>query len=92
MAIKNSDIAKLEELSKLKENFVISDLSRYEISQNGDKKALNSELLRGFVLLEEGFELLKEKKIKEAKLKFAQINPESGLGKIAKNLSHYQGK
>jgi hypothetical protein len=43
------------------------------------------------VLLQEGYELLKEKKIEEARLKFAQIEANSPLKQIAKNLEHYQG-
>ena len=47
--------------------------------------------LSGFVFLQEGYALLKEKKIAEAKIKFAQIDPNSPLKQIAQNLEHYQG-
>jgi hypothetical protein len=91
-AIKKQDLKTLKELSSLKNNDLISDLSGYEVGQIENSKTLNSEYLRGFCLLEEGFDLLKDGKKEEASLKFAQINPNSGLAKIAKNLSHYQGK
>ncbi len=92
MAVKNRDIKKLEKLLKDDTNFLISDISSYEIAQEKNIKIVKSKLLKGFALLEEGFELLKEGKKDQAELKFAQISPNSGLKQIAKNLSHYQGK
>jgi len=50
-----------------------------------------SELLGGLVLLDEGYGFLKEGKIEEARLKFAQIDANSPFKQIAKNLEHYQG-
>ncbi len=91
-AVKNNDKKSFEELANLKENQLLSDLSNYELAQIDNSKIVKSEFLKGMALLEEGFELLKEGKIEEARLKFAQINPNSGLSEIAKNLSHYQGK
>ena len=91
-AVKNNDIGKLEELSKDKNSELLSDLSLYQVEQLKNSKIVNSKLLNGFSLLEEGFDLLKEGKITEAKLKFAQIDSNSPLFKIVKNLEHYQGK
>jgi len=47
--------------------------------------------MKGMVLLQEGYALLKEKKVEEARLKFAQIDANSPLKQIVKNLEHYQG-
>ena len=91
-AVKNNNIGKLEELSKDKSSELLSDLSLYQVEQLKNSKIVNSKLLNGFSLLEEGFDLLKEGKITEAKLKFAQIDSNSPLFKIVKNLEHYQGK
>ncbi|MFK5881531.1 MAG: hypothetical protein QM482_04905 [Sulfurospirillum sp.] len=91
-AIKTNNIEKLETLSKDKDSELLSDLSLYQIAQLKNSKVVNSKLLKGFSLLEEGFDLLKNGKITEAKLKFAQIDPNSPLSKIVKNLEHYQGK
>ena len=91
-AIKTKDITKLKELSNDKDSKYLSDLSKYQLEQLQDSKVVDSELLKGFSLLEEGFDLLKENKITEAKLKFAQIDANSPLSKIVKNLEHYQGK
>ncbi len=91
-AIKTNNIEKLKELSTEKDSKFIADLSTYQLDQLNNSKKVDSELLKGFALLEEGFDLLKEGKISEAKLKFAQINTNSQLSKIVKNLEHYQGK
>ena len=91
-AIKTNNVEKLKEISKNKNNELLADISKYQLEQIGDSKTVNSELLKGFSLLEEGFDLLKVNKITEAKLKFAQIDPNSPLFKIVKNLEHYQGK
>jgi len=82
----------LKKISKDKNNELLADISKYQLEQIQDSKMVNSELLKGFSLLEEGFDLLKKDKITEAKLKFAQIDPNSPLSKIVKNLEHYQGK
>ena len=91
-AIKTNNIEKLKEISKDKSNELLADISKYQVEQIQNSKTVNSELLKGFSLLEEGFDLLKENKITEAKLKFAQIDSNSPLFKIVKNLEHYQGK
>lgn len=91
-AVTKKNVAKLEELSKNKNEKFLSDLSTYELAQIKNSKKVNSELLKGFALLEEGYDLLKVGKISQAQLKFAQIDTNSPLFKIVKNLSHYQGK
>jgi len=84
-AIEKNDKVVLKELAEYKKDPVISDLATYQI---GGKK---SELLGGFIALQEGYNLLKEDKIKEAKLKFSQISLSSPLKNISNNLEHYQG-
>jgi hypothetical protein len=92
VAVGTKDLAKLEELSKNKDEKFLSDLSSYQLAQIKNSKVVNSELLKGFALLEEGYDLLEEGKISQAQLKFAQIDVNSPLYKVVKNLSHYQGK
>lgn len=92
VAVAKRDVVKLEELLKNKDEKFLSDLSAYELAQIKNSKEVKSELLKGFALLEEGFDLLKAGKISKAQLKFAQIDTNSPLYKIVKNLSHYQGK
>lgn len=91
-AIKTNNTQELESLSNEKKIELISDLSKYQLEQLNNSKTVKSEFLNGFALLEEGFDLLKEGKITEAKLKFAQIDANSPLAKIVKNLEHYQGE
>ena len=91
-AVKKNSIQELENLSKNDSDELLSDLSKYQLGQLKNSKVVQSKLLNGFSLLEEGFDLLKEGKITEAKLKFAQIDSNSPLSKIVKNLEHYQGK
>ena len=84
-ALESNDVATLKELAEYKKDPVISDLASYQLS--GTK----SELLVGFIALQEGYKLLQVDKIKEAKLKFAQIDLNSPLKNISNNLEHYQG-
>ena len=66
-------------------------MATYQLSQLDLNATPKGELLAGMVLLQEGYDLLKDKKIEEARLKFAQIDANSPLKQIAKNLEHYQG-
>lgn len=91
-ALKKNNTEALQKLSEKKDNQFLSDLANYELAQTKDLKDVKSELLNGFVLLEEGFDLLKQGKQTEAQLKFAQIDPNSPLADIVKNLEHYQVK
>lgn len=90
-ALAKSDLEALRSVSLSKENPILADLATYQLSQLDANKAPKGELLSGMVLLQEGYELLKEKKVEEARLKFAQIETSSPLKQIAKNLEHYQG-
>ncbi|MFB1009160.1 MAG: hypothetical protein QMB85_08750 [Sulfurospirillum sp.] len=90
-ALAKGDIEALTQVSLSKDNPILADLATYQLSQLDANKAPKGELLSGMVLLQEGYELLKEKKVEEARLKFAQIETNSPLKQIAKNLEHYQG-
>ena len=90
-ALAKGDIEALTQVSLSKDNPILADLATYQLSQLDANKAPKGELLSGMVLLLEGYELLKEKKVEEARLKFAQIETNSPLKQIAKNLEHYQG-
>jgi len=84
-ALESNDVAILKELAEYKNDPIISDLASYQLT--GTK----SKLLTGFIALQEGYKLLQVDKIKEAKLKFAQIDLNSPLKNISNNLEHYQG-
>lgn len=90
-ALAKGDIEALTQVSLSKDNPILADLATYQLSQLDSNKSPKGELLSGMVLLQEGYELLKEKKVEEARLKFAQIETNSPLKQIAKNLEHYQG-
>ncbi len=90
-ALESNDIAVFKELAEYKKDPVISDLAAYQLSGIENKGGSNSKLLAGFIALQEGYKLLKEDKVKEAKLKFAQISLNSPLKNISNNLEHYQG-
>lgn len=90
-ALAKGDIEALTQVSLSKDNPILADLATYQLSQLDANKAPKGELLSGMVLLQEGYELLKEKKVEEARLKFAQIETNSPLKQITKNLEHYQG-
>jgi len=90
-ALAKGDVEALKSVSLSKGNPILADLATYQLSQLDTNATPKGELLSGMVLLQEGYELLKEKKVEEARLKFAQIEASSPLKQIAKNLEHYQG-
>lgn len=90
-ALAKGDVEALKSVSLSKEDPILADLATYQLSQLDENATAKGELLSGLVLLQEGYELLKEKKVEEARLKFAQIDASSPLKQIAKNLEHYQG-
>lgn len=89
-ALEKSDKEVLKNLTQSKQA-VVSDIATYQLAQMEQGASPSSELLNGLVLLQEGYDLLKENKIAEAKVKFAQIDLNSPLKQIAQNLEHYQG-
>ncbi len=90
-ALLKGDVEALKEVALSKENPIVADVAVYQLSQLDLNSTLKGELMSGMVLLQEGYALLKEKKVDEARLKFAQIDANSPLKQIAKNLEHYQG-
>ncbi|MBP9565708.1 MAG: hypothetical protein KBE02_00310 [Sulfurospirillum sp.] len=90
-ALLKGDVEALKEVALSKENPIVADVAAYQLSQLDLNSTLKGELMSGMVLLQEGYALLKEKKVDEARLKFAQIDANSPLKQIAKNLEHYQG-
>jgi len=90
-AAQSGDTEALKRLLDHSKNSVLTDLSSYKLAQTLEGFPLKSELLSGMVLLQEGYALLKENKVAEAKVKFAQIEMNSPLKQMAQNLEHYQG-
>lgn len=91
-ALKGADAAMLSKLAAYSKDPVISDLAAYELAALQNKKIPQSTLLGGFTVLHEGYALILDNKISQAKIKFAQIDTNSPLKNIANNLEHYQGK
>ncbi len=92
---KNSPEAFEKILSALKDEN-LKDIALYQIaSLKADKQALDSysmrkeALLKDFALLDEGYLLLKEGKIKEGKEKLSMISLSSPLQNLVQSLSHY---
>ncbi|MDR3177808.1 MAG: hypothetical protein LBT96_02370 [Campylobacteraceae bacterium] len=83
-ALKNGDNETLKGL--LAEKDVISDLVSYQIQ--GD--ARKDSIFEDFIVLKEGYELLKEGKADEANMKFMTISPDSPIVNVIRGLEHYQ--
>lgn len=73
------------------QSWLVKDVASYQLAQFENTINTSSELFKGFSILQEGYALLQEKKIAEAKIKFALIDVNSPLKQIAQNLEHYQG-
>jgi flagellar basal body-associated protein FliL len=91
IALESNDKASLKELAAYTKDPVISDLAAYQLSGLENKNDSKSELLQGFNILQEGYQLILDNKIQEAKMKFAQIDLNSPLKNVSNNLEHYQG-
>jgi hypothetical protein len=91
-AIQNDDKVALKELSAQKDDVIISDLAQYQLAGLEGQKEAKSDILRGMALLQEGYTLMVDGKVSEAKLKFAQIDLSSPVKNIANSLEHYHGK
>ena len=90
-ALQTGNIDALKTVAESKDNPILADVAAYQLAQLDANATPKGELLSGLVLLQEGYNLLKEKKVEEARLKFAQIEANSPLKHVAKNLEHYQG-
>ena len=82
-AVEKGDIDALKQLALQNKNPIVADLIAYQIAQRENGALPKSELFSGMVLLQEGYALLKENKIADAKVKFAQIEMNSPLKQIA---------
>ncbi len=92
-AMAGSDISALEKAKSAISDPILLNLLSYQISSLNKKvTAADAGVAKEFALLQEGYLLLKENKIKEADAKFSQISKESSLYGVVKNLQHYSGK
>jgi predicted negative regulator of RcsB-dependent stress response len=89
-AVAKNDKEVLTRLSKNADT-IVSSIATYQLSQLDTTVQPQGELFVGMVALQEGYALLKENKISEAKVKFATIDLNSPLKHVAQNLEHYQG-
>jgi hypothetical protein len=94
-AMKEKEIQSLLSLSNGQDP-IIADIAAYQSAVlKADEKKISAYsyrqngILKNFTLLEDGYLLLKEGKIKEAKEKFSQIPHTSALKSVAINLEHY---
>jgi hypothetical protein len=81
-AAKKSDNATLQTLIDEDKSDIIGQLAAYVLGQNSD-------MMRDFVTLRDGYELIKEGKTDEANLKLTTIM-NGALFEIARSLEHYQ--
>ncbi len=78
----------LEELKKVLSSSadpLLKDIAAFEVGQN------DTELFKDLKSLLNGYKLLKEGKVKDAKAAFSSIPLTSSLQEIVKSLGHYQG-
>lgn len=88
-----SDVSVLEKSQTDIKDPVLKNLITYQIaSLNKKVSAVDAGVAQEFALVQEGYQLLKENKIKEAQAKFAQISADSSLRSLVSNLTHYMGK
>lgn len=90
-ALAKNDSEALKAVASSKDDPILADMARYQLSQSDANQTVNSELLANMVLLQDGYRLFQSNKIDEAKVKLSQIDATSPLKQIAKNLEHYQG-
>ena len=90
-ALQTGDKETLKTVVESKEDAILADIARYQLAQLENTQPASSELFHDMTLLQEGYRLLNENKIEEARLKLSQIDVTSPLKQIAKNLEHYQG-
>ncbi len=92
-SINSKDVAVLEKTKASITDPILKNLITYQIgSLNKKVVSLDAGIAKEFALLQEGYLLLQENKIKEASAKFAQIPADSTLQSVVKNIKHYSGK
>ena len=89
----SQDVTNMEKAKSEISEPILKNLLTYQIGSL-NKKLTSSEagVAQEFALFQEGYLLLQEDKIKEAKAKFSQISADSSLRGVVANLSHYMGK
>lgn len=97
IASKTNNKKLLKKIIQQSNNKILKDLAKYQLASiDKNQKEIegyidNSKigLLRNMALLEDGFLLLKEKKVNQARVKLSLIEVDSPLNSIAKNLEHF---
>ncbi len=92
-SIQSKDVAMLEKSKAEITDPILKNLLSYQIgSLNKKVNSLDVGVAKEFALVQEGYLLLQENKIKEANAKFAQIPADSTLRSTVDSLKHYSGK
>ncbi len=97
LAVNNNNKKLLKEITQQPNDKILKDLAKYQLASiDKSQKELEAYidnakigLLKNMALLEDGFLLLKEKKVDQAKVKLSLIEVDSPLNNIAKNLEHF---
>lgn len=83
-ASQKRDVKQLEQIANSQTDPILKDIANFQLGKNSSFSSLQSLL--------DGYKLLKENKISDAKLAFANIPlTDNILQQISKSLSHYQG-
>ena len=91
--IASSDIAVLEKIKGEIKDPILLELMTYHIASLEKKvSAATTDIAKDFALMQEGYLLLQNDKIKEANAKFSGISSNSSLQGLIANLKHYMGK
>ncbi|HIP46518.1 MAG TPA: hypothetical protein EYG95_03045 [Campylobacterales bacterium] len=89
----SKDVTTLEKSKQEISDPVLKNLLSYQIGSLTKKvSSLDAGVAKEFALLQEGYLLLQENKIKEAAAKFAQIPADSTLRATVESLKHFTGK
>ena len=92
-SMQSKDVSVLEKSKQEITDPILKNLMTYQTGSLNEKvNSLDAGVAKEFALLQEGYLLLKENKIKEAGAKFAQIPADSTLRSTVESLKHYSGK
>ena len=86
VAVDNNDTNALKSLANEQIDPLLKDIVKYQLNEP------SGQILSSYRAAINGYELLKEDKIDEAKNEFKKIPLNSQLQDLVKNLEHYQGK
>lgn len=84
-ASRAQNVEELKNIVSTSSDPIIKSIAIYELDSG------ESEILKDLQVLLDGYNLLKENKIEQARNRFLQIQPSSPLQEIIKKLNHYQG-